>query len=190
MSRKTPLGFVIGIAIEAAAIVFVISLLPQVDLRPSSREHNQEQLLQESVAPSLLQTIKETAGGENRPQIWPAVERRPASYGNALTSVTAPPRAESSPVSPVTPLANASSGVADVEQRLDRASQQLLNGVGSYVSQAAGQWSAPPAQPVTTLSPVVPPSFATGGVSVAPTQPTIPPRPSASPAQHRPWIRY
>jgi hypothetical protein len=211
MSRRSPTGFVFSVAAEVIAVVFIVSVLPRVDLRrsagaapstptmnPAMREPNEPLAL-----PSWGQTVdarpnpppRETSYYERRPQ---AVDvPREFSRERDITPLIA--------VDPAKP--------GYVEERLDRASQELVNSVGSYVSQAATdllQVQPPPAGPQRIGQPVPPdaspvpryssaitplaPSFPATAQSAAaqasgsfPTQSAVP---TKTPVQPRPWMRY
>jgi len=205
MSRQNPFGFVFSTVIEIAAIVVIVSLLPRIDLRPKATASD--------IAPSPASYRQP---GDNRPTIsrasWaspnqtaaPAsretsyYERRPVQANFNSPAVSSPPRPEAPPLIDLGP-----SRTTYVEQRLDRASQQLVNSVGSAVANATGDVLSyqRPATPVYADSPAFSPSN-TAAVTVpsAPKQQlTFPPSPAANPArpsrgsfatQPRPWIRY
>jgi hypothetical protein len=184
MSRSSPTGFAFSILFEIAAVVVIVSFLPRVDLRPlASAVAGQDprqpsfhagQAMDSAVSPVGWTTPgvrRESAGNETS-----YYERHAASSGSR------PAAAGSFPVQPAPPLIELEQQRAEisqrtevsqrpeyVEQRLDRASQQLVNSVGSAVTNAADNWLRPP--------PATQPPFRR--------QPTIP-----TPTQPRPWIRY
>src|SRR5207249_7828303 len=126
MSRSSPTGFVFSIVLEVAAVVVIVSLLPRIDLRPPA--------IQASEANSAGATTNQAT------TVDPAIS--PVSWTTSKEFSTTPPARETSyyehrPAAP--PLIESDPARSQyVEQRLDRASQQLVNSVGSYVAQAAG----------------------------------------------------
>src|SRR5436853_442204 len=56
MSRSNPLNFVLGMIVEIGAIVFIVSLLPRVDLRP---------VAEREVAAAPLPQVAEAAAQPN-----------------------------------------------------------------------------------------------------------------------------
>lgn len=192
MSRSSPTGFVFSIALEIAAVVAIVSFLPRVDLRP---------LATQAAEPIAARASANQPGNIDR-AISPVSWTAPADITPAL-----PPRettySERRPAAP--PLIEADPARSQyVEQRLDRASQQLVNSVGSYVAQAAGGLAS--YQPST----VSPPSqisdsrttfFAPAGAAPSAIHQQQPP--ASSPGlfsrrqtagsfstQPRPWLRY
>ena len=186
MSRSSPTGFAFSILFEIAAVVVIVSFLPRVDLRPLASAVAGQSPTQ----PSFHSNPPVDAAVS--PVAWttPSIRREPAGHetsyyerhtANSGSRPTQAP-AGSFPVQPAPPLieleqqrvdipqrAEVSQRPEYVEQRLDRASQQLVNSVGTAVTNAADNWLRPP--------PATQPGFRR--------QPTIP-----TPTQPRPWIRY
>lgn len=211
MSRRSPTSFVFSVAAEVIAVVFIVSVLPRVDLRrsagasPTADDRN----FQGSESPSLLPLPNWSAAADSQRERAP----HETSYYQQRTQPTA-----SSAVSPpaVSPPANRDLPAREpaplitvdparpgyVEQRLDRASQDLVNTVGSYVSQAASdllpvQPTAPTPQRTATqpYAPALsrlPPAAASPALPFSPTPATsgsFPTQPQ-SPSPPRPWVRY
>jgi hypothetical protein len=198
MSRRSPTGFVFSVAAEVIAVVFIVSVLPRVDLRHSA-----------GAAPSSAQTSTGPTSLLPLPGWGQAADNRPSppafetSYYQRRTQPD-PPR-EPSHEREFTPLITVDPAKPGyVEQRLDRASQDLVNTVGSYVSQAATDLLQvpPPAAaqrlaPPQSSSPAVPrlsssiPPLAPSFLASPPTSGSFPTQsPSPSQAQPRPWMRY
>ncbi len=185
MSRSSPTGFAFSILFEIAAVVVIVSFLPRVDLRPLAAAVSG----QGSATPSF--SASQAIDSAISPVGWttPSGSREPAgretSYYERLAAnsgVRPPPVTGSFPVQPAPPLIELEQQRAElsqraefaqrpeyVEQRLDRASQQLVNSMGTAVTSAADNWLRPP--------PATQPSFRR--------QPAI-----STPTQPRPWIRY
>lgn len=208
MSRSNPARFVLSVAAEVAAVVFIVSVLPRVDLRtsagaaPTFSGSNQA-----NEAPSLLAPTANWALPDSRREA-PTYE---TSYYQRRTQPAAPPQSnrELPPREPTPLIAVDPARPEYVEQRLDRASQDLVNTVGSYVSQAASdllqvqpQQAAPP-QPTSPPRTISPPAYRSppGTANSSPNPPagsfsTAPALPSAFPTQPqpqpqpRPWVRY
>jgi hypothetical protein len=200
MSRNNPIGFAFSMVIEIAAVVAIVSFLPRVDLRPAAIAADSSHELTGFGRPTRPEpTVSHvgwtTADGRelSRPPAETSYyERRAAqSFPTSATS-SSPPRREPPPLivtDPRTP--------GYVEQRLDRASQQLVNSVGSAVAQAADdfmsyQQPAISSQPSFATQPAAP---AIGGPQSAfgPAAGVAARRPAAAPTgttQPRPWIRY
>jgi hypothetical protein len=188
MSRSSPSGFAFSILFEIAAVVVIVSFLPRVDLRPLASAVAGQGPSQPSFHANPPVDLAVSPVGWTTPSIRrePAghetsyYERRAANNGTRPTN----PPAGSFPVQPAPPLIELEQQRADVapraevsqrpeyvEQRLDRASQQLVNSVGTAVTSAAENWLRPP--------PTTEPGFRRQPTVLTPTQP-----------QPRPWIRY
>ena len=184
MSRSSPTGFAFSILFEIAAVVVIVSFLPRVDLRPLASAVAGQNPAQPSFHSN------QSMDSPISPVAWttPSIRREPAGHEtsyyerHASNSGLRPAAVGSFPVQPAPPLiereqqraeipprAEVSQRPEYVEQRLDRASQQLVNSVGTAVTSAADNWLRP--------SPTVQPSFSR--------QRNIP-----TPTQPRPWIRY
>jgi len=198
MSRQSPIGFVFSMVVEIAAVALIVSLLPRVDLRPAAVATN---AVSDPAISHVGWTMPQSIAANPPSRETSYYERRspqaaPVSSPPSQPALTLP-RREPPPLIEVDP---ARTGY--VEQRLDRASQQLVNSVGSAVAQAAGDWLPPPPN---TLSPSMQPS---GPISPA-SQAVLPPAPTYNRApvpnpraiardprggsfqtQPRPWIRY
>jgi hypothetical protein len=181
MSRQSPLGFAASMAIEVAAVVFVVSLLPRVDLRPKAQAASGN-----SVDLPETEFVNAT----------PMPRRETSYYQDRATS----PAGNSSVESPLTwrappLLASTEPEPRYVEQRLDRASQQLVNGVGSYVAQAAGDFLGSSSPVASDRAPLLRGSFPTETSARSPHVPQtrsshLPVQTPQAPTQPRPWIRY
>jgi len=186
MSRSSPTGFAFSLLFEIAAVVVIVSFLPRVDLRPLASAVAGQGPTQPSFhASPVIDSAVSPVGWTT-----PSIRREPAGhetsyyerYAASNGARPTPSPAGSFPVQPAPPLIELEQPRADVaqraevsqrpeyvEQRLDRASQQLVNSVGTAVTNAADNWlrPTPPAQPSFRRQPTIPTS----------TQP-------------RPWIRY
>jgi hypothetical protein len=206
MSRRSPTGFVFSVAAEVIAVVFIVSVLPRVDLRRSAGASptSYDRITPPNETPSLLTSVPS----------WPISaerHRQPSTHETSYYQQRSQPAdlPRSSPNLPTReppPLITVDPARPDyVEQRLDRASQGLVNTVGSYVSQAANDLlSAPP--PAAAPQPLeqqrsYAPSVSRLPSAVTPLVPTLPTAPPTSgsfptqpqshpPRQPRPWVRY
>jgi hypothetical protein len=207
MSRQNPIGFAFSMLVEIAAVAAIVSFLPRVNLRPAA----------------AATSSSPTAGTGPSAAAEPVIS--PVSWNSPISANANPPAHETSyyrraieptatnsshaqaPEREAPPLLTADlPNPAYVEQRLDRASQQLVNSVGTYMTQAAGSLLANPPQAATGLpasapqSAYSPPSFPTQAAApsfkapqVAVPPPAVPSRrPAAASARTppRPWIRY
>jgi hypothetical protein len=207
MSRQSPTGFLFSMVFEIAVVVAIVSFLPRVDLRPlgqaSGAVMSQAVIAQPLPANSPVTPVGWTDDARTSPQPRShetSYYQRPAAPPAAEVVVATPAPTRQSP-----PLISAPpADPAYVEKRLDRASQQLVNTVGSAVSNTASNimnYSPPP--PANAL-PQSSASFPTQKVAAAASsaapqlnfeQPTTtkPARRFAaeSPAKsQRPWLRY
>lgn len=110
MSRHSPSGFAFSMLIEIAAVVIIVSLLPRVDLRPRVN------------AAPLPGSGDSQAIASGTPSLLTSLQQSPAEVAPSR----APGLVDAPPLNP-----------QDVERRLDRASQQLVNSFGSTVSNVA-----------------------------------------------------
>jgi hypothetical protein len=182
MSRHSPTGFAFGILFEIAAVVAIVSFLPRIDLRPPTASATGQAFAQvdfgqtgapeSAISPVGWTQIDRSSPDFNqqasyyqRPTAQPA---KNSPQDGSLPPQAAPPLIESDPAR-----------TQYVEQRLDRASQQLVNSVGSAVTQAATNWRR---YPPTAEQPS----------AVAPPAPTASRRQRTGSASSppRPWIRY
>src|SRR5215471_1909317 len=180
MSRHSPTGFGFSILLEVAAVVAIVAFLPRVDLRPSAASA----AFGQDVATDRAQIPAEPPVS---PVGWTALDirdgevTRPTSYYERATpqSASSPPSGSFSTAPAPTAPPFIDSNRPDpkyVEERLDRASQQLVNSVGSAVNNAANNWLSPskPQSPVAT----------TVG------RPRSTPATTSQSPQPRPWLRY
>jgi hypothetical protein len=199
MSRNNPLGFAFSLVVEIAAIVAIVSFLPRIDLRPAASAADTSSGLVNvgrSGAPESTVSHVGWTTPDGRELARPAAEtsyyqRRTGqssatdAVGNSLPQREPPPLIVADPRAP-----------GYVEQRLDRASQQLVNSVGSAVVNAADEWinyqqptASPrlsfPVQPATPVVGGTPTTFAPGA-AVASRRPAA----GSNTTQPRPWIRY
>jgi len=138
MSRKSPTGFVTGLIAEIAIIAAVVSLLPRVPLGRA--------------APVARDEI-----ADERPSLVPRPEPLPPPSDDWRTAVGRPVEA----ATPL-PLDLPPADPVYVEKRLDKAGQQLLEGVSQYLSRQAQELLQTPPQPSEqTRQPAraAPPSF-------------------------------
>ena len=177
MSRHSPTGFAFSMLIEIAAVVIIVSLLPRVDLRPRVS----------AAPPGNTAASPPTEPGT--PSLLTSFQRPPADSRPSL----APSLVETPPLNP-----------QDVERRLDRASQQLVNSFGSTVSSVASDFaeairptltpqstwpglsqpSPVPAERQVTLLPLLPSYGASSGLLPPYAQPNY--AQSNAPQQNRP----
>jgi len=201
MSRSNPARFVLSVAAEVAAVVFIVSVLPRVDLRTSA-----------GAAPSFS---NQPGGANDAPSLLPAIANWPAATERSTSAPTyetshyqrrspqqASPQASRELREPPPLIAVDPARPEYVEQRLDRASQELVNTVGSYLSQAASDvLQVRPTTPTAPPQTIPPPSLSrlppiaippAASFSTAPTPAgsfATQPQPQ-SPALPRPWARY
>jgi hypothetical protein len=202
MSRRSPTGFVFSVTAEVIAVVFIVSVLPRVDLRRTA-----------DAAPTAVPATESAQTPLQLPQ-WGqtlsdqrAAQPHETSYYQRHTQpdVAREPSRERD-ITPLIAVDPAKPGY--VEQRLDRASQDLVNTVGSYVSQAATdllQIQPPPvgqerfgphhplgASPVPRFSSTITPKAPSHSATAPSTGsfPTQSPVPAATPTRPRPWMRY
>jgi hypothetical protein len=215
MSRSSPARFVLSVAAEVAAVVFIVSVLPRVDLRTSAgaAPSFSSEAGGANDAPSLVPPI---ANGPSVGQStalshsnWPAATERSTSGPTFETShyqrrspQQASPQFSREPREPPPLIAVDPARPEYVEQRLDRASQELVNTVGSYLSQAASDvlqvQPPPPAAPPRTTSPpslsrlppIASPPAASFSTAPAPSGSFATQPQPQSPALPRPWARY
>jgi len=206
MSRQSPTGFLFSIVFEIAVVVAIVSFLPRIDLRP--RAEASGAVIPQAIAtqpPAPDRTITPvgwtdgSGAGQQTGSHETSYYQRPASPPAPEIVVATPaPARQSPPLLPAPP-----ADPAYVEQRLDRASQQLVNTVGSAVSNTASNilnYSPPPtASALPPSSSWIPPQNVAAATPAAPQlnfeQPTTtkPARRFAaeSPAKSmRPWLRY
>jgi hypothetical protein len=191
MSRQSPLGFAFTVVMEITAIVAIVSLLPRVDLRPPATPAAEKDVATASKNPRPTVDPTITPVGWTAPSDGNGVApSRETSYYERRPS--APSLIEPDPARS-----------QYVEQRLDRASQQLVNSVGSYVAQAGGSFGSYP--PSRVPPPPGPSDSRTTTFAPATISPSIAPQPTAtassgppsrrqsagsSATQPRPWLRY
>lgn len=159
MSHKNPISFGFSILFEIAAVVAIVSVLPRIDLRPSAAAS------QTPVYPVMNKATGKTESYAS----WPRT-----SWGNNAQSSPEQHVIEASPKSP-----------QYVEERLDRASQQLLNRVGGAVNQASddlfrGAPARAPQREVSARRPIEQPA------PVAPMQQYS----RQTRVEPRPWLKY
>ena len=118
MSRKNSAGFATGLVAEIVVVVAVIAILPRVPLGQAAP----------TPAPEIA---------DQRPSLAPPPEPLLPPIDNWRTAVSRPDLPQE--LSPANP--------EYVEQRLDRAGQQLVNGVAVYLSQQAEELLRPAANP-------------------------------------------
>jgi len=183
MSRPSSGGFVLGFAAEIAIVVAAVSILPRINL--SGRQEADNSTLAASA-------LRETAYLE-RPALRNEQPAAPASLPPRLTFIPQTPPAPSQQRQPPPLIAVDPARPAYVEQRLDRASQGLVNSLGTYASRAEKLLrepvpANPPPQTQTPVAPVFqrpaytppPPATATGSFATQ----------HAAPSPPRPWVRY
>ncbi len=177
MSRHSPTGFGFSILLEIAAVVAIVAFLPRVDLRPSVAS-----AFTQDIATVAAQTP--TTDASVSPVGWTALDirngeaTRPTSYYERATnqSSSSPPTGSFS-APPAPPFIETNRPDPKyVEDRLDRASQQLVNSVGSAVTTAANDWLPPPKPQSPTLNTVH--------------RPRVGQTTTTTTSQPRPWLRY
>jgi len=196
MSRRSPTGFVFSVAAEVIAVVFIVSVLPRVDLRRSAEAAlNHAPAGEAATMPLRLPQWGQTLDGPPSAQTY-AQPHETSYYQRRTQPELAREPSSERDLTPLIAVDPAKPGY--VEQRLDRASQDLVNSVGTYVSQAATdllQVQPPPVAPQRPGQPVqpgaspLPPSFPAAANSSG-SFPTRSQAPTAAPAQPRPWVRY
>jgi hypothetical protein len=204
MSRRSPTGFVFSVAAEVIAVVFIVSVLPRVDLRRSAGASptSSDRVSRQSEASPLLTAVQNwPTAGENR-QESPTHET--SYYQRRTQPASLPSAGRDLPAREPPPLIAVDPGRPDyVEQRLDRASQGLVNSVGSYVSQAANDLLQvqPPAAGATPAPQPgsYAPSISRLPAAITPAALSLPATPPTSGSfatqpqtqmQPRPWMRY
>jgi hypothetical protein len=180
MSRHSPTGFGFSVLLEVAAVVAIVAFLPRVDLRPSAASAAFGQDAAEgrvqiptdaSVAPVGWTPLDIRNGEATRPTSYYERATSPSPSSPPIGSFSAPPE----PAAP--PFINTNRPDPKyVEDRLDRASQQLVNSVGTAVNNAANNWLTPPQQQSSVATTVARPRTAPATTSQVP--------------QPRPWLRY
>src|SRR5205823_1628736 len=133
MSRQSPTGFLFSIVFEIAVVVAIVSFLPRVDLRPRAEASGavipQAVVAQPFPARTTITPVGWTDDSPNSPQPTShetSYYQRPAAPPAAEVVIATPaPTRQSPPLIPAPPVDPAS-----VEERLDRASQRLVNTVG------------------------------------------------------------
>jgi hypothetical protein len=149
MSRPASGGFVLGFAAEIAIVVAAVSLLPRIDLSGGRTLSADNTGAVQPLAALHETSHYESPRNETLHNETTRYERRtepaaPRSFGQAPASL--PPRLAYAPQPTPEPatrreppplIAVDPARPAYVEQRLDRASQDLVNGLGSYVTTAA-----------------------------------------------------
>jgi hypothetical protein len=185
MSRQSPAGFILGVIAEVAAVVLVLAFLPRFDFAgaPAKAAMPETDPMIHSVADqratagptrprSDSSTIPSFATSEAIQETSYYKRSAPPSFPVATDPISLPNR-QPPPLIVVDP-----ERPRYVEQRLDRASQQLINSVGSFAVNAADEMTqnhpAAAAQPVASLT-----------AAATLTRPT-----ARSTNQPKPWIRY
>jgi hypothetical protein len=187
MARHSPGGFGFGILVEVAVIVAIVSLLPRIDLRPAMASVDAA----ENSTRSMPATYSDVSRSEpvtyqtEEPVVpvgWTPIDikngeaRQATSFYARSAAASQPSDAPSGSFSTDTPAAPAielqQPPPRYVEERLDRASQRLVNSVGSAATSAAERFL-----PTTTFK------------QSAPAKPQQA-RPAQAGTQHRPWLRY
>ncbi len=182
MSRHSPTGFGFSILVEIAAVIAIVAFLPRVDLRPSAASAftqdiapaGQTPITDASVAPVGWTALDIRNGEATRPTSY--YERAPNQpSNNAPTASFSAPVTQPAPAAPPAPpfIETNRPDPKYVEDRLDRASQQLVNSVGSAVSTAANNWLPPQKAQASTAKTAQRPSVG-----------------QSATAQPRPWLRY
>src|SRR5207253_4724047 len=129
MSRQSPTGFGFSILLEIAAVIAIVAFLPRIDLRPPLMSQNDQVTVQSS--PGQAQA----AEAEISPVGWTALDirngeatRAASYYEQATPKLSSPPSTGSFSTQAAPPLIdNNRPDPKYVEDRLDRASQQLVN---------------------------------------------------------------
>jgi hypothetical protein len=175
MSRHSPTGFGFSILVEIAAVIAIVAFLPRVDLRPSAASAaftqdiavaaRQTPITDASVSPVGWTALDIRNGEATRPTSYyerAATQTSSNLSAGSFSGPTAPPFIETNRPDP-----------KYVEDRLDRASQQLVNSVGSAVTTATNSWLPPPKPQPPTPNTVQRPRVG-----------------QTTTSQPRPWLRY
>ena len=170
MAQHSPTGFAFGMLLEIAAVVVIVSLLPRFDLRPPAQAEERFS------TPSEQRTVDQASFTTAAPSV--SVSRAAFNASPPLLSNDQTALNRQKDVAERPRLA-----VHEVEERLDRASQQLVNTLGttaanwsSDVRYAAGRPTLPP-----------PPSIAPAWAGSQ--RPTSQPPAMETPARRR-WLNY
>jgi hypothetical protein len=136
MSRKNPARWAVGLVVEIAAVVAAVSLLPKVDLRPRADGQRETAFVVED---TLRLTPYARQMREPPPPRLSFDTRLPPALMYVSPDRPTPVRPEpiEPPVLELQPIEPPAADPAYVEQTLDAASQQLVNGLGSYFLRTA-----------------------------------------------------
>lgn len=195
MLRPSSGGFVLGVAAEIAVVVAAVSVIPRLDL---SGGRAASAAAPAAFVPAPHETVfyEQPTPAPARPPARDYAAQSPRLFASAPVAASPtyrepPPLITADPTQP----GYAEQRPAYVEQRLDRASQGLVNGLGSYVSRAAGNFSPENLrQPAPALSPL-PPTYSPPPAwqppqTAAPQSASFATKPPAQAVQPRPWMRY
>src|SRR5262245_24400114 len=194
MSRSNPAGFFLGVVIEVVAVVFIVSLLPKVDLRTTTATEPIVTAAQTNYVPATP-----LASGAPEPR-WQKLPQETSYYQRHAAAANSDSFGSENAFSrqPPPQIAVHPDRPGFVEKRLDRASQGLVTSVGSYMADTATELQRLPEikdrkMPPTTAA--APPEINLPELQAAPAgagQPVARPRASAGTAQYqpRPWMRY
>ena len=180
MARQSPAGFAFGMLLEIAAVVVIVSLLPRFDLRPKT-----------SASEPLAQTNFVSAKNDERLEL-------PAAVSETITFPTSTMPETPKPVTGSFATAPSTTRLAghEVEGRLDRASQQLVNTIGTAAADLATDVmhaASRPQLPATTTMPANPFAPRADRPRYTPVSPPmLPPQPAhqATAPQPRRWVNY
>ncbi len=168
MSRPSSGGFLFGFVAEIAVVVAAVSLLPRIDLSGGQAAADLPPRLPAEET-SYYQRQPEPANGPSHVAAAPRFAPQPLDSFSPRSHRAAAER-EPPPLIVVDP-----ARPAYVEQRLDQASQSLVNGLGGYVARTADNLLSQPSAPAPAAG------QPSGGSFSAP--------PASRPLP-RPWIRY
>lgn len=143
MARSNPASFAFGMLFEIAAVVVIVSLLPRFDLRPQTAASEPQPV-------GLSQRVAELLAPRREEVVIPTGFA--TSEENWKSPVFTEPKIQPQLSS------------REVEERLDRASQGLVNSLGSAAANAANNVLYSPGRPVQPSFPItdvtpIPPAF-------------------------------
>ncbi len=176
MADHSPTGFAFGTLLEVAVIVVVVSILPRFDLRPPAQA--EERLSSPAPSPSASQTSFTSFSGANTTS-RPPFNASPVLLPAEPISNLAPPPAAQSP----------RLAAHEVEQRLDRASQQLVNTLGTAAADWSGEFRHQASRPTLPAQQLIAPPQSLGPPWTGSGTPRVS-APVAEAPHRRRWINY
>lgn len=188
MARHNPAGFAFGMLLEIAAVVVIVSLVPRFDLRPKT-EASEPSAAHEPTVRAPWNLVNSTS---------PAHEKSATPISSSRETNWPTFQAPSSPATGSFSTIPTGDVLAshEVEQRLDRASQRLVNELGNAAADLATNVihvASRPALSTTTTPPSLPSFPTTDSRHHAPQHlsPLAPPPSRQTTAQQpRRWVNY